>query len=82
MIASDTGANPELVKNGENGLLFELADINSLADKMQHMIENRNELDVMGKKAREYAMNGFSLDRLIDDIENVYAKALLNNNRQ
>lgn len=76
VIASDSGANVELISDGENGFIFNLDDATSLADKMKIMIDDRGKCKSMGEKAKEYAILNFSLERLIDDIESVYEGVL------
>lgn len=72
VIASDTGANPELVDNEKNGLIFDLTNPETLADKMEYLMNNKEKIALMSENARTFAQNGFTLDRLVEDIENVY----------
>ena len=55
VIASDTGANPEIITNGETGLLYELGDVESLADKMKSLIEDHTLLGALAEKGKQHA---------------------------
>lgn len=60
VIASNSGANPEIVDDGVTGILFENANCDSLVRSMAYMIENRDDVIKMGNKARDKACNNFS----------------------
>lgn len=60
VIASDTGANPELVRNGENGLLYHWSDVQDLTSKLLWACENRAQCAEMGRFAGRYAREHFS----------------------
>lgn len=61
VIASDTGANPELIVDNESGLLFQWNNIEDLKNKMVYLLNHANVPKQMGLKAREYAQSHFSL---------------------
>lgn len=63
VIASDAGANPELVTNGENGLLYRWADVDDLKEKMLWMCRHPKERERMGTTARRHAAERFSAKR-------------------
>ncbi|MDO9153193.1 MAG: glycosyltransferase, partial [Paludibacter sp.] len=63
VIASQSGANEELVQDGENGLIYKLYDAEELADKIEYFIKNPNQLETMGAYAQGYARNNFSSEQ-------------------
>ena len=52
VLASDTGANPELVENEKNGLLYHYPNVEELKDKLMYMINNRENVIHMGIVAK------------------------------
>lgn len=61
VIASDTGANRELVNHGENGWIYHWNDVLDLKGKMLYAAEHIGETEQMGRNAREIAMKYFSV---------------------
>jgi len=53
VIATNISGNPELVKHGKTGLLFEPGDIETLAKHLCFAIDNPNKMKEMGKKAKD-----------------------------
>lgn len=53
VIGSRIGGIPELIKDGETGLLFEPSNVEDLANKIQWMIYHPRERQEMGQRARE-----------------------------
>ena len=82
VIAADTGANPELIVEKENGLLYQKGNPQSLADCIVWMIEHPAERQRMGSWAREYAARNFSAERNAEEIMGVYENVLRNRNVQ
>lgn len=76
VIASDTGANPELVIEGKNGLLFKEGDASSLADQMECFLKDRKLLLNMGICAYDYAKDLFTSERNTLNIESLYQEIL------
>lgn len=52
VIGSDSGATPELVANGENGLLFKPGDVGSLADCIKKYLENKELIEKHGQRSK------------------------------
>ena len=59
VIANDSGANTEIITNGKTGLIYLHDSADSLADKMQLLIENRELLDNLSRNGREDAIRRF-----------------------
>lgn len=54
---------PELVEDGDNGLLVEPGDAAALADALQSLAEDRDLRGAMGQRGRRTVQEGFDLDR-------------------
>ena len=72
VIASDTGANPEIIADGATGLLYHSGDTAQLADKMRLLVENRDLLLCLAGNGRRHACSSFSSVRNSDSIYNLY----------
>ena len=75
-IASDTGANPELLRNGRDGLLYEYGNPNSLAKCLIWCEKHRSEMQEMANLAQTEAKNRFAPQRTAESIYNVMQDAL------
>jgi len=79
VIVSDTLDHVNLVQNGESGYLFNPHDPKDLAKKIQLFIDlSEPERQEMGMHGRNFAVNSLSLERLVNDYENVIFKILDN----
>lgn len=72
VIASDTGANLEIVADAECGLIFPSGDCEALALKMRSLIENHDKLQSLAMKGRDRAKRLFTSDRNTRQIYDVY----------
>ena len=63
VIACKSGANEELVQDGENGLLYTLYHAEELADKIEYFIKHPTQLETMGTYAQKYAELNFSSEK-------------------
>jgi glycosyltransferase involved in cell wall biosynthesis len=61
IVASDAGGNPELVRHGENGLIFAAGDVEALSAALLELARHPERLRAMGEAARRrYAAGDFS----------------------
>ena len=72
VIASDSGANSELIEDGKDGFLFTCGSSKSLQDKMKCFIIERRLIEHMGMEAQRKAVQEFRLKNNIDKIERLY----------
>lgn len=73
-IASATGANPELVDNHINGMLFQYGDAFDLACRLEEIYHSPELLEKYGKAAREKAEQRFSITRCAQEIYELYQR--------
>ncbi len=72
VIASDSGANPELIEDGGDGFLFEKGNGESLKTKMECFMMKRELIKSMGTNAQRKAVQYFTLKDNINNIEKIY----------
>lgn len=75
VIGTNSGGTVELIDNNKNGLLFEQDNALDLADKIEYLYNNRNEIKRLGKKAYSYSKDKFLIDRCAKEIYSLYNKA-------
>ena len=76
VIATKSGANPELIQNEENGFLFEVENPKELAECMAKFLENPQLIVQMGKTAFERAKKTYTAEKNAVEIENLYYQIL------
>lgn len=69
IIATNVGGIPELVKDGDNGLLVAPANPVALAQALQQLTDNPEESERMGRRGRERMEEQFTLERKILETE-------------
>jgi len=72
VVATATDGASEVVQQGKTGLLVPIGDITSLSDAVCFLLSG-NERVEMGRRAREAVAARFSLQRMVDQIEAIYA---------
>ncbi len=74
--ATRVGGLPELIEDGVNGLLIEPNDARALADRLRFLFNDPAARQKLGQAARETIRNRFSMERMIDRIQNAYTGLL------
>lgn len=68
VVVSRSGANTELMRDGIDGKIYPLGDIEALADALQYYTEHPECLELHGNNAYEYAVECFSAERNAEQI--------------
>lgn len=76
VVASDTGANPEIVEHKNTGLIYKYNDPSELAERIHYLISHRNELQKMRINAFYSVREKYSMDRCADEIYSLYRTML------
>ena len=82
VIASDTGANPELIKDGENGMLYEYGNPNDLSHKIMSVIENETLFQQLKNGGLENAKRRFTNYINAKNIYTLYLSMIDNGNEE
>lgn len=77
VLGAKSGATPELVNDGINGFLFEQGDYNALAEKMIWCLNNKGQVEQMGKESRLYAIKNFSIENHVNQVYSLYSELLM-----
>lgn len=78
VISTNVGGNPELIKNNFTGLLVQSNDHIQLAEKILYLKKNVSEQQRLGENARKYALEYFSLQKMISNYSDLYLHELHN----
>ncbi|MFX1444615.1 MAG: glycosyltransferase family 4 protein [Promethearchaeota archaeon] len=72
-IASDVGGNPELIKDGITGYLFEKANVDQAIKKLIDVKKN-NEYEKLGRNGRKLVEDHYSWKKIVKQTISVYNK--------
>jgi len=78
VIASNIGSMPNILVNGESGLLFEPGNSTSLKIKISELINNPNALKLMSHNARRSYDEKYTAEKNIKILDNIYSEAVEN----
>lgn len=76
IVATDVPGCREIVRNGENGFLVPVRDVNALSHAIQKLIEDPLLRKKMGMKGREIVVNEFTIEKVISETFAVYKDLL------
>jgi len=71
-VGSAVGGVPELISHNSNGLLFESGNVSELVDRLTTLIQNREMLRELGRRACHTAQAQFSIEHHLRRIEGLY----------
>ncbi|MBI5987079.1 glycosyltransferase family 4 protein [Clostridium perfringens] len=72
VIASNSGANNELVQDGYNGYIYDLGDFNMLSEKIEILYNDREKIKEMGSRGYKFAKENFTSYINADNIFKLY----------
>jgi glycosyltransferase involved in cell wall biosynthesis len=76
VVASAVGGLPELVRDGETGLLVEPNNPRDLAKKLSWMLAHPEERQAMGRRARAFALERFGPQPGLRALESLYEQTI------
>ena len=76
VIGARSGAMPELVKDGFNGLLYETGNHQDLAEKIKYLLDHPDEAKRMGTNGFEWASKEFMIEKYASQVFDVLQKAV------
>jgi len=76
VVATKVGGNSEAVLDGETGFLVPAADSSALAKALQDLIHDITLAERMGKNGRRLVEKQFSVERMVNAWDQLYAELL------
>jgi L-malate glycosyltransferase len=76
VIASDVGGNPEVIVDGDSGVLFKAGDGAALEARLRELVADPVARARIGRAARERIANNYSIDALIARTDAIYRRVL------
>ncbi|TET34035.1 MAG: N-acetyl-alpha-D-glucosaminyl L-malate synthase BshA [Planctomycetota bacterium] len=76
VVASDVGGIPEVVRHGECGYLAPVGDVSKMTEYALKVLGDNELRKKMGKNARDYAIENFSMEEIVARYEAFYEKVL------
>lgn len=82
VIVSDVGGLPEVVRDGETGLIVPSEDPSALAEAIERLVVDEQLRVSMGIKGREFVQREYEWDENVSRMEKVYQQALTEPNNE
>jgi glycosyltransferase involved in cell wall biosynthesis len=76
VVATRVGGVPDVVRDGEDGFLVEAGATDDLADRLGRLARDPALRARMGKKGRERVLPRYAVERLVDDVDELYRSLL------
>ena len=72
IVASNLESLKELIIDGETGLLFEVGNFKQLAEKIIYLLNSGDKAAKIGRKAKLFIEEKYSVDKIVNDLEELY----------
>jgi len=72
VVGTNSGGTPEVITNGENGLLVPPKDEQKMAEAILRLLRSKEEAKKMGEKGRRKVLENFTLEIHAKKMENLY----------
>jgi glycosyltransferase involved in cell wall biosynthesis len=76
VVATDAGGTRTVVDDGETGFVVDIGDVDAMANRLQQLRDDDDLRTTLGTTAAKRMRSKFSIERMVDDVEAVYAKIL------
>ncbi len=76
IVATETDGAKELLRNNETGLLVPIKDPLKLAEAIENLLRSAEKREAFAHNAKTFGERQFSLDRMIEQTENLYKEIL------
>jgi glycosyltransferase involved in cell wall biosynthesis len=76
VVATDLGGNPELVADGQTGLLCPGGDADAMAECILRLLKDDELRRDMGRRGMEFFRANLTLDKMVGDTQRVYEELL------
>jgi glycosyltransferase involved in cell wall biosynthesis len=76
VVATDAGGTRTVVDDGETGFLVPVGDVDALADRLTRLRDDPELRSRLGDTGAARMRDRFSTDRMVDDVDGLYAKIL------
>ncbi len=73
---TNAGGISELVKDEANGIVVPVANPMLLATRLEPYLADVSKIRAMGRKARETVIEGFSMEKMVGELEEIYRETL------
>jgi glycosyltransferase involved in cell wall biosynthesis len=80
-VVSNVGGNAELVEDGVTGLLVPPRDSSALSNAILKLLRDSSLARRMANHGREFVERNFSFERMVEQVEDLYAELLRKNTR-
>lgn len=71
VVATDVGDNNQLVKEGYNGYLTEIEDVEAISDKILELASSLDKRNEMGRKGNELLKREFGVQKFLNSYQNL-----------
>ncbi|MGA2683070.1 MAG: glycosyltransferase family 4 protein [Candidatus Bathyarchaeia archaeon] len=72
VVATPVGGIPEIVRNYNTGILTSRNEPAELANAIQRLLENKDDIVEFGREGRKQVINNFSLETQVKKLSNIY----------
>ncbi|MFY9555854.1 MAG: N-acetyl-alpha-D-glucosaminyl L-malate synthase BshA [Blastocatellia bacterium] len=76
VIATRVGGIPEVVEEGGCGYLFEVGDVDGMAEAALRIIRDDGAREQLGRRGREIAVSQFATEKIIPQYEDLYQRVV------
>jgi glycosyltransferase involved in cell wall biosynthesis len=76
VIATRVGGIPEVVQDGVDGFLYDVGDVNSMADGCLSILKNPELRQGLGRAARDHATKEFCASKIVLRYEELYRRTI------